>query len=318
MAYRKRSSLLVTLCLIFLSAGPCAAAWPGIREKVATLREQGQFEAAIKLLNKANIKDPSDRTDRAFLSGWITLRNRGNAQDSIVQFHEMAKAAGKIKNQMKRERMLSKAGYWVARALVELGDHEDAANFYLAAAQYRYTYYGQLAAAEAGSPLKSTDLVKLKVKLPQLDIYWFDNRIQRELVLAIIKKESNFNQAAVSPKGAVGIMQLLPGTARQIVNGANASYSDRLVRDNKDYNIAVGSKHLADLVNYYGGNTLLAVASYNAGKAAVDSWVDRFGDPRAEQVDAIDWVEKIPYWETRNYVQRVLSDFVNYLVLYQQ
>lgn len=128
------------------------------------------------------------------------------------------------------------------------------------------------------------------------------------LVLAVARQESEFDPQAVSSAGALGLMQLMPGSARAIasVHGMRYSLSD-ITTDTK-YNMQLGQAHLADFIAEWGGSYVLAAASYNAGDGNVRKWIGTYGDPRSLNVDPVDWIELIPFGETRNYVQRVLEN----------
>ncbi|AIK96818.1 transglycosylase SLT domain-containing protein [Candidatus Odyssella acanthamoebae] len=123
---------------------------------------------------------------------------------------------------------------------------------------------------------------------------------------AIIRQESRFQPDAVSSAGATGLMQLMPATAT--LTEQRYKIKKKKLTD-PQHNVQVGSHHLKDLMDKYRGSLILAAAAYNAGATAVDEWVDQFGDPRSTGVNVIDWVELIPYAETRNYVQRVLENY---------
>jgi len=131
--------------------------------------------------------------------------------------------------------------------------------------------------------------------------------IERALALAIIRQESEFDSAAKSPSGALGMMQLLPSTAKEIArkNGLKTSRS-RLLEP--EHNVTLGSHYIARLINSYDGSYILAIAAYNAGPGNVHHWVKRFDTPGNDADNAVNWIEKIPYDETRNYVQRVLEN----------
>ncbi|MFN3945512.1 MAG: lytic transglycosylase domain-containing protein [Allosphingosinicella sp.] len=132
------------------------------------------------------------------------------------------------------------------------------------------------------------------------------------MVHAITRQESLFDREAVSHAGARGYMQLMPGTAREVATRLGLPYEQaRLTRDT-DYNVMLGSTYFAGLLNQWGGSYPLAVASYNAGPGNVRRWVRENGDPRTPGVDMIEWIEAIPFFETRNYVQRVLENAVVY------
>ena len=131
--------------------------------------------------------------------------------------------------------------------------------------------------------------------------------IETGLALALIRQESSFNTWTISGAGARGLMQLMPGTARQVAGKLGLPADDaRLTRD-PDYNIRLGTTYMRGLIDRYGGSYLLAIAAYNAGTSRVDEWLSKLGDPRGRAIDPLDWMESIPFNETRNYVQRVLE-----------
>jgi soluble lytic murein transglycosylase len=131
------------------------------------------------------------------------------------------------------------------------------------------------------------------------------------LAHGIARQESSFDPYAVSHAGARGLMQLMPGTAREQAGKMGVGFDDyRLIRD-PDYNVMIGSAYFNRLLNNWGGSVPLAVASYNAGSGNVRKWVNAYGDPRG-QVDMLKWIEAIPYTETRAYVQRVIENSVVY------
>jgi soluble lytic murein transglycosylase len=131
--------------------------------------------------------------------------------------------------------------------------------------------------------------------------------IERALALAVTRQESAFNAAAVSPSGALGLMQLMPGTAREVAGKVGAPYiQDKLTRD-PTYNVSLGTQYLGDMLQKFGGSYELALAAYNAGPGRVARWLESIGDPRAGKVDMVDWIEMIPVRETRNYVQRIME-----------
>jgi soluble lytic murein transglycosylase len=128
------------------------------------------------------------------------------------------------------------------------------------------------------------------------------------MVYAIARQESAFNPRAVSSAGARGLMQLMPATAKRTAQRFGMGFSlNRLVED-PAYNAKLGSAHLGELMEDWKGSYILAFASYNAGGGNVKKWIDAYGDPRKSQVDVVDWVERIPFYETRNYVQRVMEN----------
>jgi soluble lytic murein transglycosylase len=136
--------------------------------------------------------------------------------------------------------------------------------------------------------------------------------IERALALALTRQESSFNAAAVSPSGALGLMQLLPGTARDVAGRLNVPFiQEKLTRD-PAYNVQLGSQYLAEMLQRFGGSYELALAAYNAGPNRVARWLESIGDPRNGKIDMVDWIELIPLRETRNYVQRIIEGVAVY------
>ena len=136
--------------------------------------------------------------------------------------------------------------------------------------------------------------------------------VERALALAVTRQESSFNAAAVSSSGALGLMQLLPGTARDVAGQLGVPFiQDKLTRD-PAYNVQLGSQYLTEMLGRFGGSYELALAAYNAGPNRVARWLETMGDPRNGKIDMVDWIEMIPFRETRNYVQRIMEGVVVY------
>ncbi len=132
------------------------------------------------------------------------------------------------------------------------------------------------------------------------------------LVLAVIRQESAFYSGAISGAGARGLMQIMPATARRVARQIKVSYSRKKLLSDPEYNLRLGRAYLAGLTEKYDGSYILALAAYNAGPARANRWMKDFGDPRTSEVDPVDWIESIPFNETRNYVQRILESLVVY------
>jgi soluble lytic murein transglycosylase len=132
-------------------------------------------------------------------------------------------------------------------------------------------------------------------------------RVEPALLLALSRQESEFNPKAVSRAGARGLMQLMPATAKLMARQLKMRYAKSRLLDDPVYNATLGSAFLADLIKRYNGSYVLALAAYNAGPSRVKRWLRDYGDPRIGEIDIIDWIELIPFNETRNYVQRVLE-----------
>jgi len=143
------------------------------------------------------------------------------------------------------------------------------------------------------------------VALPQAD-----PRPERALVLGLIRQESGFDLDAVSRSGALGLMQLMPATAREVATDLGVPAEIGRLTTDAAFNIRLGSTYLGDRLDAFDGSYIAAVAAYNAGPTRVSRWLAADGDPRAGRMalyDVIDWIESIPIYETRNYVQRVLE-----------
>ena len=132
------------------------------------------------------------------------------------------------------------------------------------------------------------------------------------LVHSVIRQETEFSQRAVSGAGARGMMQLMPATARQTARSLGEPYRFNWLTDDLDYNLTLGMAHLGEVVEDYDGSYVVALAAYNAGGHRARQWIEAYGDPRDPDVDPIDWVESIPFSETRNYVMRVMENLQVY------
>lgn len=127
------------------------------------------------------------------------------------------------------------------------------------------------------------------------------------LVHALILQESAFNPRATSPAGARGLMQLMPATASMVARKKGIPHHINWLTTKPQHNIALGTAYLEELLPEFGGSYILALAAYNAGPNRVRRWVKEYGDPHSSGTDPVDWIEMIPVYETRNYVQRVLE-----------
>lgn len=136
------------------------------------------------------------------------------------------------------------------------------------------------------------------------------------MVHAISRQESQFAQNAISHAGARGLMQLMPGTAREQAGKQGVAYMSADLIDSPSYNMRLGDGYFARMLSYYGGSYPLAVAAYNAGPGNVNKWLSANGDPRNGGIDWVTWIERIPIYETKNYVQRVIENAAVYEQLY--
>jgi soluble lytic murein transglycosylase len=132
------------------------------------------------------------------------------------------------------------------------------------------------------------------------------------LLLAIGRQEILFNPVAISSAGAQGILQIMPATAKTVARKSGLPYSKKRLIQDPDYNVLLAGTHLRGLLKRYDGSYVLSIAAYNAGEGRVSRWIRAYGDPRWPDVDPIDWIESLPFDETRNYVQRVLENLQVY------
>ena len=136
--------------------------------------------------------------------------------------------------------------------------------------------------------------------------------VGRSVIYSVARTESAFNQHDRSSANAVGLMQVTPEAGRDTAKRFGVEYDwDRMVSD-PVYNTQMGAAELSALLREYKGNYIMTFAGYNAGRGRVRDWIKAYGDPRDPNVDAVDWAERIPFAETRNYVQRVMENLLVY------
>lgn len=217
-----------------------------------------------------------------------------------------------------RQKDLAKAAIWLERAglrsdsaafLLRLSKNAQNTNDYAQAASLADELGERDIAIKIAQELQKEKGVSLKQYLyPQMvselkniqDVEW-------AFINAIIRQESRFDSGAVSHAGARGLMQLMPATAKETARKMGVSHDTAWLTSRPAHNVALGSRYLKNVTERFNGNYAMAAAAYNAGPSRVDKWIDELGDPRRGEVDLIDWVEQIPIYETRNYVQRVLE-----------
>jgi len=136
--------------------------------------------------------------------------------------------------------------------------------------------------------------------------------VEPAVALGLIRQESSFDVAAASPVGARGLMQLMPATATGVARQLREGVSLPALTTDAGYNMRLGTTYLRGLLDQFGGALPLALAGYNAGPHRVQDWLAANGDPLAGPVGMLDWIELIPFNETRNYVQRVIENIVIY------
>ncbi|AQX18577.1 MULTISPECIES: lytic transglycosylase domain-containing protein [unclassified Bartonella] len=136
---------------------------------------------------------------------------------------------------------------------------------------------------------------------------------KKALIYAIARQESEFNPVAISKAGAQGMLQLLPTTAKALANKHSIAWSHKKFSSDVNYNTILGAHFLSEQLEHFNGSYILAFISYNAGFRRANEWIERYGDPRGQSLDnVVDWIERIPYTETRNYVMRVIENYEVY------
>ena len=157
-------------------------------------------------------------------------------------------------------------------------------------------------AAQQGYVSLETLYPLAKLPYPQGEV------VERALVLALTRQESQFDPRAKSSAGALGLMQLMPGTAKAVAKELSIKIKESQLTQSQALNVRLGSHYLASMADKFGGSYIFSIAAYNAGPSNVGKWIAANGDPRADpSIDLIDWIEQIAFEETRNYVQRVLE-----------
>ena len=214
--------------------------------------------------------------------------------------------------------------FLAARELMAAGDETLAARFLLHLGEGLSGYeIGALAgmAMEAKEAYVALSLAKAAADkgviwpsayFPVPALSGLDLPVRPELALSIARRESEFNAAVVSHAGARGLMQVMPGTAKMMAQKVGVSYEPGKLTTDWQYNARLGAAYLDELVDEFGNSPLLVAAGYNAGPGRSRQWIAQLGDPRAEGVDPIDWIEAIPFRETQTYVMRVAESLPIY------
>ncbi len=163
-----------------------------------------------------------------------------------------------------------------------------------------------------GKSAASRGMIIPDLYFPLHDLRNLDLPVAPELALSIARRESEFNYVVGSAVGALGLMQLMPGTAEEVAGELNLPYSRGRLTEDWQYNATLGSKYLSMLEEEFGPTPAMIAAGYNAGPSRPRDWNDERGDPRLGEIDVVDWIEAIPFRETRNYVQRVTESIPIY------
>jgi soluble lytic murein transglycosylase len=232
----------------------------------------------------------------------------GLLQETPIQVSTEQSAAFHNRNMIKEALLLNR-----------IGQHRDAKAFFLAYVERHKTGLDYSLTAELAKQKGYEDTAIKIAKNAERDGYIMPSylfpvvdkalsttfAVHPALNHGIMRQESAFDQQAQSHAGALGLMQLMPATAKETAQKAGFSYSKSRLTTDPVYNITLGSLYIKQMLDRFDGNRTLAIAAYNAGPGRVNRWLEEIGDPRDPNVDEVDWIESIPIYETRNYVQRV-------------
>lgn len=224
-------------------------------------------------------------------------RQAGFRASSVFAAAELLAAAGD--GQLARRFLLHLAEGQEARGLADLAD------FALTRGEANWAVLIAKEAAGRGIILPAA-------YFPLVELGAAEAAVPRELAVAIARRESEFDPAAVSPAGARGLMQLMPATAERMARRTGLPYAAARLTADPAYNARLGIAYLAELRAEFGANPALLAAAYNAGPARARAWLAEIGDPRDPGVDPVDWVEMVPFAETRTYIMRVVESLPIY------
>ena len=363
--------------------------WFKMRVSAAVdLMEKEDYKNAYKIIGSHKYNDPVNYVDAEWLAGRIAYIYLKNPRQGFTHFKN-------IVDKSQYSISITKGSYWAGLAARDINMPALAKSYFIKAAIYPDTYYGQLSLMKLGyaSAYKVTEAPKVTPE----DLNWFQNNVfikiayslfqykkynyarrfvsaavsqahtigqkylvtefgreaqiymmsvvsgkenarrgllfiensypvvkvmpnikefnvEVSLILSIIRQESEFNQYARSHAGAMGLMQLIYSTAKDVSRDLKSRFTRSSLYRDKHLNMKFGTYHLSKLLEYYDGSYILSIAAYNAGQGNVDKWIKRFGDPRKLKTtdQVVTWIEKIPFYETRGYVQHVLSNLQMY------
>ncbi len=324
----------------FFAEGEFLAGWVALRflkDEKAALKHFTRLQAGV-----------TSRTDMARATYWIgrSFAAMGDKANAKAAYRDAAQVPTVFYGQLAREELgiasqpISITGGQPSAAAQARVDNDDVMrafqmvaqagrtrelNMFLWALSSRFKSADEMSAvarnmSTAGGPAIAVRLAKLAgQKGVDIDYWGYPTKampewrqigppVERALVYGLSRQESEFDPKAGSRVGAQGLMQLMPGTAKLVAKQYGLSYAPAKLTGDPAYNVKLGAAHLGDLIEEFGGSYVLTLAAYNAGPRRSREWVEAHGDPRSGHVDPIDWVEMIPFTETRNYVQKVMQN----------
>ncbi len=272
------------------------AAAQGWYKKAAEFQTTFYGQLAGAALSK-KVELPKDKLPRLSSSDRRVFEKNELVQTSRLFFKaEQKKRSGDFMDAFLKQEGTPKAYRFAAEALAARGDYYSAVRVAKNAAKK------ELFLTKQSYPTITKQLEEIKF-------------VEWALVHALIRQESVFDPGAKSRAGALGLMQLMPSTARDVAKNENIRYNSSWLTTKPKYNMYLGSLYIHHLLERYDNEYPLAIAAYNAGPGRVNSWLRVFGDPRKGEIDILDWVELIPIYETRNYVQRVMEGVYIYRLM---
>ncbi|OPZ79064.1 MAG: Soluble lytic murein transglycosylase precursor [Alphaproteobacteria bacterium ADurb.Bin438] len=312
-------------------------------------------QALIHLNNMERKSSSSVSRARVHYYSGLCLEKLGKMQDAKQEFKKGAEYSMSFYGQLssaKSEPLIKKISrsYITANNLIDKNDeiYEKVSNHELVKAIFELKKYGQdslvdvfttrlgflfnnkdemIALANVYKNLNRPDLMvsisrQLRVigfemgkpayPKPSLKIPLFADE---NLIYAISRQESNFNPKSISGANAMGLMQVLPSTAKEASKRLKEDFSKNRLLNDQDYNILIGSSYIEQLIKKFDGSYILAIAAYNAGPGNVNKWLKTYGKLGESEEDILMWIESIPFTETRNYVQRVLENLYIYRII---
>lgn len=358
--------------------------WEEKRIVSRKMLELGDAKMAFRIVAGHTGSSTASQADADFLAGWYALRFLNNPTTALASFARVVEDSTKPVTR-------ARGFYWMGRA-AEAGGSGNAREHYTKAAEFGFTFYGQMARNKIGlgdlglqrtvtptdtdkaaierddrfaalarlnrigrkdlahafykhmaETLTSPGQVAVLIDMAErqnwtnyavmagktaaqrgldMEVLAFPVRglpadidtsgLEKALAFAITRQESEFNQSIISSAGAVGIFQVMPVTGREAAKKLGIAYDQNAWRNDIRYNVRLGTAYVANLVSNYDGNYVMAIAGYNAGPGRIREWVQAYGDPRDPTIDIVDWMERIPFSETRNYVHRVLENLQVY------
>mgnify|MGYP006279895965 FL=1 len=277
---------------------------------------QGRAAEARKARNEARHFYQRAAQERTVYYGQLAREKLGLSHEPLQKGPEPAKADARIHATLAAEKLYEAGEREFAHTLLTETMRATQEGAQLAALADLAMRYGDARASTAiGKQALQRGLALELAAFPLSGIPAFAPAAESAplaLVHAIARQESMFHPRALSSAGAKGLMQMIDGTAQRTAKQIGVPFDKNKMLDEPAYNALLGAAHLGQLLNDYRGSHILTFVAYNAGPRRAKEWIAAYGDPREPGIDPVDWVERIPFAETRNYVQRVMENLEIY------